>query len=339
MTDDGPSIWQVSDGRAGNAAQVRAIASALQENERWTQITEIRGQGRRSEPIILSPRAPWTWMPGARWPFPLAALPVVQRDLFQPPWPMLWIAAGRRSAPYTRLIKRLSGGSTFTVQMLDPKCDPAEFDLLVVPEHDDLSGPNVIQTIGSPSYFAEDAIKQAKADYQPLATGSGKIVIVILGGDSKTHNFTDEAAISLLQQLDTVLTAGWALRLTTSRRTPPHIVERFRTFAEASGSDFWAGPQDGRNPYLGWLIHADAAIVSEDSANMLCDAAWHGLPIHIARLEGGSAKFDRLHQSLIDRGAARWFDGPLEQWMYEPLREADRVAGIIAQALCDRDPA
>ncbi|MEM1391456.1 MAG: ELM1/GtrOC1 family putative glycosyltransferase, partial [Pseudomonadota bacterium] len=117
----------MSDGRAGNAAQVRAIASALYETERWARISAITGRGHRSEPVILSPRAPWTWMPGARWPFPLAALPVPQRDLFQPPWPTLWIAAGRRSAPYTRLIKRLSRGATFTVQMLDPKCDPNDF--------------------------------------------------------------------------------------------------------------------------------------------------------------------------------------------------------------------
>ncbi|MEM7493399.1 MAG: mitochondrial fission ELM1 family protein [Pseudomonadota bacterium] len=339
MTGEGPSIWQVSDGRAGNAAQVRAIVSALYNEERWARFSAITGQGHRSEPVLLSPRAPWTWLPGARWPFPLAALPNAQRYLFQPPWPTLWIAAGRRSAPYTRLIKRLSGGATFTVQMLDPKCDPNDFDLVVVPEHDGLSGPNVIQTIGSPSHFSEDAIEQAKADYRPPATGSGKTAIVILGGDSKAHTFTDEAAISLLRQLETALASGWALKLTTSRRTPPHIVERFRKFSEVSGSDFWAGPEDGPNPYLGWLIYADAAIVTEDSANMLCDAAWHGLPIHIARFEGSSAKFDRLHQSLINRGAARWFDGALEQWIYEPLREAERVAGMIVQALRDRDAA
>lgn len=71
---------------------------------------------------------------------------------------------------------------------------------------------------------------------------------------------------------------------------------------------------------------------------MLSDAAWHGLPIHIARLKGKAPKFDRLHQSLIDRGCARWFEGELDTWDYEPLREAGRVADKIIEKLLERHP-
>jgi len=112
-----------------------------------------------------------------------------------------------------------------------------------------------------------------------------------------------------------------------------------RALAGELGGEFWAAPQDGPNPYLGWLLHSQAAIVTEDSANMLCDAAWHGLPVHMAKLEGRAPKFDRLHQSLIDRGCARWFEGELESWSYEPLREADRVADVIVEKLLERFPA
>ncbi|MEM1037479.1 MAG: mitochondrial fission ELM1 family protein [Pseudomonadota bacterium] len=336
MSEQGPSIWQVSDGRAGNAAQVRAIVAALREPERWAKLAHIAGQGHRDAPIVLSPRAPWTWLPGAHWPFPQMALPKDQRGLFQSPWPSVWIAAGRRSAPYTRLVKRLSGGATFTVQMLDPKCDRADFDLVITPEHDGLSGDNVINTVGSPSYFSAEAIAQAKSDFAHLSETKAKTAIVILGGDSKAHTFSDDAATRLLSHLHTISEQGWHLRITTSRRTPASVSETVRAFAEETGSEFWARPEDGPNPYLGWLLHSDAAIVTEDSANMLCDAAWHGLPVHIARLEGGSTKFDRLHHSLIERGAARWFDGQIESWTYEPLREAERVAHIIIERLLSR---
>ncbi|MEM1086987.1 MAG: mitochondrial fission ELM1 family protein [Pseudomonadota bacterium] len=338
MTETGPSIWQVSDGRAGNAAQVRAIVAALREPERWAKLAYMSVQGHRDAPIVLSPRAPWTWLPGALWPFPLMALPNTQRDLFQPPWPTIWIAAGRRSAPYTRLVRRLSGGATFAIQMLDPKCDPADFDLVVAPEHDGLRGNNVINTVGSPSHFSSEAIAQAKSDFVPALEIDARTAIVILGGDSKAHTFSNEAATRLINQLRSGSEQGWHLRVTTSRRTPVGIADRFRAFASETGSEFWAGAEDGPNPYLGWLLYSDAAIVTEDSANMLCDAAWHGLPVHIAKLEGGSAKFDRLHQSLIERGCARWFDGPLEKWTYQPLREADRVADAIVKRLLDRFP-
>ena len=71
---------------------------------------------------------------------------------------------------------------------------------------------------------------------------------------------------------------------------------------------------------------------------MLSDAAWHGLPVHIAKLKGDAPKFDRLHASLIERGCARWFDGKVELWDYEPLREAARVADQIIEKLLERHP-
>lgn len=334
----GPSVWALSDGRAGNAAQVRAVMRALSSTGRWMQIAHIAGNGHRETPITLTPRAPWTLLPGGDWPMPLRALPKDQRGIFQPPWPDVWIAAGRRSAPYTARVRELSGGKTLTVQILDPKTDPQKFDLLAVPAHDGLSGQNVIETIGSPSHFAPDDIETAGQAFADLADEPGKSCIVILGGDSKAHSFSEDAADRLETQLEALARQGWRLRITTSRRTPVPVIARMRALAGRIGARFWSGPQDGANPYLAWLLYSDAAIVTEDSSNMLSDAAWHGLPIHIARLKGSSAKFDRLHDSLIERGCARRFDGTLDQWTYAPLREADRIADAIVTRLIERHP-
>lgn len=337
-TSLGPSIWAVSDGRAGNAAQVRSVAQALSETRRWMQIAHINGAGHRADPIVLTPRRPWTWLPGTAWPAPLKALPADQRNLLHSPWPTIWIAAGRRSAVYTAAIKQWSGDQTLCVQILDPKADPTAFDLIVVPEHDDLDGTNVIRTVGSPSHFSEDAIEDAGQLFADLADVRGQTALVILGGDSKTHKFTRQAAGQLESQLETLAGQGWRLRLTSSRRTPVSVVAQMRALADRVGASFWGGAEDGPNPYLGWLLYSDVAIVTEDSANMLSDAAWHGLPIHIARLSGQAPKFDRLHKSLIDRGCARWFDGTLARWDYPPLREAGRVADRIIELLLERFP-
>ncbi len=334
----GPSVWAVSDGRAGNAAQVRAVLQALGDTRRWIQIAHINGAAHRSQPLELTPRLPWTLLPADKWPSPLASLPRDQRALLTEPWPTVWIAAGRRSAPLTRAIRDLSGGKTLTVQILDPKIAPENFDLLVTPEHDEVSGPNVIRTVGSPSYFAPDLIEQAGQSFADLADERSKSVIIILGGTSKAHTFTEAAADRLIAQLRILAGQGWRLRITTSRRTPVPVVAKFRAMADEIGARFWAGPEDGENPYLAWLVFSDCAIVTEDSANMLSDAAWHNLPIHIARLEGRSDKFDKLHQSLIDHGAARWFGGVLETWSYPALREADRVADAIVARLLERHP-
>jgi mitochondrial fission protein ELM1 len=335
----GPSIWAASDGRAGNASQVRALVQALGEPSRWMRIAHIQGEAHRQAPIVLTPRAPWTWFPADRWPQPLSALPAAERSQFSPPWPTLWIAAGRRSAAFSKLVRERSDSRTFCVHILDPYVSSSNFDLLVVPEHDGLTGPNVVTVVGSPAYFSPDSLEETAQAFAPLADETRPSAIVILGGNSKVHTFTPQAAARLEAQLRQLTKDGWRLRLTTSRRTPVGIVAQFRQMAAETGNQFWSGAQDGPNPYLAWLMFSKAAIVTEDSANMLSEAAWHGLPVHIAPLEGRAEKFTQLHDSLIARGAARRFTGKLDLWTYEPLREADRVADIIVSKLLARFPA
>lgn len=334
----GPSVWAVSDGRAGNASQVRALVNALGEPARWMRIAHIAGEAHRADPLTLTPRAPWTWLAADRWPWPLMSLPADQRHQLSPPWPTVWIAAGRRSAAFSKLVRERSGGKTFTVHILDPYIDASNFDLLVVPEHDGLAGPNVVTTVGSPAYFASATLEETGQAFAPLADDTAPSAVVVLGGHSKAHKFTPAAAARIEGQLRKLAAEGWRLRITTSRRTPIDIIARFRKMADETGGLFWSGAQDGPNPYLAWLMFSKAAIVTEDSANMLSEAAWHGLPVHIAPLEGKAEKFERLHDSLIARGAARRFTGSLDQWTYEPLREADRVADLIVAKLLERYP-
>ncbi|MEM9740169.1 MAG: mitochondrial fission ELM1 family protein [Pseudomonadota bacterium] len=338
MASVGPSIWAVSDGRAGNAAQVRAIANALGSTLRWMGIAHITGQGHRAEPVTLTPGAPWTWLPASTWRAPLLALPKDQKAILTPPWPTVWLGAGRRTAPYSAYVKHHAGDETLVVHMLDPKLVPKSFDLLVTPEHDGVEGSNVLSTLGSPSYFSPDNMEDAGQAFADLADEPGKSALVILGGDSKTHTFTQGAAETLAMQLTALSGQGWRLRITVSRRTPAPILARMRSLADQIGARFWASSADGPNPYLAWLMFSDVAIVTEDSANMLSDAAYHGLPVHMARLHGRAEKFDRLHESLIKRGVARWFDGSLGSWSFEPLREADRVADAIVTKLLERFP-
>ncbi|HAY07681.1 MAG TPA: mitochondrial fission ELM1 family protein [Hyphomonas sp.] len=335
----GPSVWAVSDGRAGNAAQVRALVSALGEPGRWMRIAHIAGEAHRADPIVLTPGAPWTWFPADQWVAPLQSLPKAQRAQLTPPWPTLWIAAGRRSAPFTKLVREQSKGQTFTVQILDPYIDPSNFDLVVTPEHDGLAGENIVTTVGSPAYFSPDRMEEAGQLFAPLADDTNRSAVVILGGHSKTHRFTPAAAAKLEAQLRDLSRQGWRLRITVSRRTPVEIIAQFRKMADETGNLFWSGAQDGPNPYLAWLMFSKAALVTEDSANMLSEAAWHSLPVHIVPLEGKAEKFDRLHETLIARGAARRFTGSIDQWTYEPLREADRVADLIVEKLLERHPA
>ena len=76
---------------------------------------------------------------------------------------------------------------------------------------------------------------------------------------------------------------------------------------------------NGRRTYVGWTTDLDQRLARHNA--------------------GKGAKFTQLHDSLIKHGAARHFTGALDQWTYEPLREADRVADLIVAKLLERFPA
>lgn len=334
----GPSVWAVSDGRDGNAAQVRAIAHALSETSRWMRIAHIQGTGHRAQPLHLSPKAPLRWLTKTKLINPLNALSKAERAELAGPFPTVWVGAGGRTAPYSAAVRDWSGGRTLSVHVLDPRTKTTDFDVLVTPRHDLAEGPNVVETMGSPAYFSADDIEDAGLAFADLADERGRSAIVVLGGDSRTHTFDKSAMRRLDVQLRAISASGWRLRITCSRRTPVPVSAHFRAMADEIGARFWEGPSDGANPYLAWLMFSDAAIVTEDSTNMLSDAAYFGLPLHMARLTGEADKFDRLHDSLIKKGIARWLHGGLETWSYEPLREADKVADRIVEELLKRYP-
>ncbi|MAK60556.1 MAG: hypothetical protein CMK09_06230 [Ponticaulis sp.] len=335
----GPSVWVASDGRAGHSAQALAIARALGEMSRWVKIAHVNGKGHKSDVIELTPGGLQKFLPTNMWWSPLSALPADQKQLFQPPWPTLWIGAGGRVAPYSSLIRELSDGATFSMHIMNPHRPLAEYDLVVIPEHDGVTGDNVLQIVGAPAYFAPEIIEDTELAFADLAEERGFKVAVILGGDSKSHKMTEAACERLeAQLLRATQTQNARLRIVCSRRTPTHARVRFRALAEKTGSHFWESPADGPNPYLAYLLLSDAAIVTEDSTSMLSETAYFGLPIHIARLEGKSGKFSHFHKSLIDRGIARWLDDKLDHWTYQPLREIDRVADAIIAKLMERYP-
>ena len=316
-------VWCVSDGRAGIERQTLAVANALSE------LIAIE-----TRVVHLNPTGPQTWLPPGMWPAPLMALPKQQRDGLTPPWPDIWIANGRRSIPYSMRAKAWSGGKSLIVQLQDPRLDVGRFDLVVPPRHDRVAGNNVVETLGAPVWFTRAQIDAAKAQFGGLAGLASPKVLVVLGGPSKRHRFTLARAQAILADLDLLTKSGAHLLITTSRRTPQDVITLFRGFAQTHQAGFFANEdQDGPNPYLAWLAYADLSLVTEDSTNMMTDAAFFGLPIQLLQLEGGDARFDRLHAAFMNAGAARWFKGGLETWHYAPIKDALGVAKAIVARL------
>jgi hypothetical protein len=62
---------------------------------------------------------------------------------------------------------------------------------------------------------------------------------------------------------------------------------------------------------------------------MMSDAASTGKPVYVFPLKGGSRRLNTCLTVLLNKGVARFFDGDLEDYRYEPLRDAELIATEI----------
>ncbi len=308
-------IWAVSDGRAGIASQALGLAEAV---VRLTP-AEIVVKTLRYAPLF------------DRWPTALKIWPdamlAAGSDHPSPPWPDIWIAAGRATLPHSRRLRAKSHGRTLVVQLQDPG-DVSAFDLVIAPEHDRINGANTLSLLGSTNRVTRERLtREAEAWRDRLSALPHPRLAVLVGGRSKTHDLGPERAEALAGDLRAAVEAsGGALLLSLSRRTPEaarHILsERLRDLPGL----IYDG--QGDNPYFAFLDAADHVLVTEDSVNMATEAAVTGKPVHVLamdRLRPGG-KFERFHQALRDQGITRPFAGALDDWTYAPLNETERAA-------------
>ena len=85
----------------------------------------------------------------------------------------------------------------------------------------------------------------------------------------------------------------------------------------------WDG--SGANPYYAFLAAADAIVVTEDSVNMVTEAAGTGKPVYVQRLKGQSRRLSQFHELMRERGATRPFAGRIESWSYAPINDTEMV--------------
>jgi mitochondrial fission protein ELM1 len=156
-------------------------------------------------------------------------------------------------------------------------------------------------------------------------------VAVLIGGTSKAYTMDRESAEGIARDLKRLAAQGAGLMVTASRRTPANYEELIREALAGTSAYFWPG--QGENPYFGMLAWADVVLVTEDSVNMVTEAASTGKSVHILPLSGGSPKFERFHGEMAKRGITRPYLGKLEIWSYVPLRETERAAAEIRARL------
>ena len=334
VMNNGAHIWVLADDRAGNVAQVMGVAEAL---GRPFVIKDIR-----YTPLARLPNA----VTGAR----LLGLTPESRASLVPPWPEVVIAAGRRTAPVARWIKRAAadaGKTVALVQLMNPgRCGAAEFDLIAMPRHDCTvpggDAPNILRTTGAAHRLTAARLASA-ADAWAARVGAlaRPSIALIVGGATHRKPFPAALAEDLGRRVHAMAAAaGGSVLLASSRRTG-RAAEQALLGAIPAPREAFLWSQGGDNPYFGFLALADAIVVTGDSVSMCTEACATGGPVYIYAPEGMVApKHTRLHQDLYALGLAR----PLPEnggeaftaWRHPPLNPAGDIARAVDELIHKR---
>jgi len=307
--------WLLTDGHAGNVRQAEALARALGLHARI--------------PAPLQPTAPWRWLaprrlPGARRAFG----PAFAAALEQAP-PALAIGCGRQGALATRLAREHGARA---VQILDPRLDPAHWDVVVAPGHDGLRGANVIPVLGSLNPVDDAWLADAITHFPALLALPRPRVALLVGGPTRNAPWTVRGLEARLERLRRhVAGAGGSLLATVSRRTPTEVRNRLHGHMRGLPGLLWEG--DGANPYPAMLACADHLVCTPDSVNMLSEACATAAPVHVFEPERARGRIGTFLAALAALDRIRPVDDALVPFDVVPLRETARVAAAVRDRL------
>ncbi len=306
-----PRILALTDGRAGNVAMAEGVAQAVARHTggAWDSLPV-------AVPRTLSALPPRVW---SMLPASMALGQVVL------PEANIVIGAGRRVAPLVEALERT--GRARGVQVLDSGIPPARFAAVVAPVHDKLTGQNVVTTLGSVHRITPEWLDQGREEWrETFAALPSPRIAVLLGGATKRRAVTPKRIEALATDLAAL---GGSLLITASRRTGAENVARLQVALPEAW--FWDGISP--NPYAGMLAWADAVIVSDDSVNMMSEAASCPAPVAVWPLLQEGGKIATFRDALYAAGVAHAFSGKLPERNAPPLTETERAAREVVALL------
>ena len=239
------------------------------------------------------------------------------------------ISCGRKSVIPSIFIKKNSKKKVFNIHIQDPKVSLDNFDVVVVPHHDNLSGNNVISTKGAIHYLSIQEINENKGYLSNKIKPAKEVVALILGGPNKYYKFTKENIKNVFLKItENFIKKNFQLIIVPSMRTPKDIIK----FAnEHYGKDHLVINEVDKKAYLSALGLSKFIVVTCDSSSMISEAAITGKPIYVADIPAtkDDYRFRKFISLFKELNIIRILDTNIENWDYERLDETNRVAKEI----------
>ena len=239
------------------------------------------------------------------------------------------ISCGRKSVIPSIYLKKNSNKKIINIHIQNPKVSLNNFNYIIAPEHDGISGKNVISSKGALHYLTIEEIEKSRDYLQNKSNTKKDILTLILGGPTKYYNYTTQNIKSIFSNIKN-LTEKNNLHLIVipSNRTP---VETVSLAKSELINDTTIIETVDKKAYLSALCLAKYIVVTCDSSSMISEAALTGKPVYVAMIETkrNDKRFKEFRKLFENMNILKKLDDKLETWSYEKLDEANRVSKLI----------
>ena len=242
------------------------------------------------------------------------------------------ISCGRKSVIPSIYLKKKYKKKIVNIHIQDPKVSIKNFDFIVVPDHDNLRGENVLISKGALHYLTNRELEE-NTDYLKPKINKEKIVSLIIGGPNKYYDYDEKIINSIFNKIkQNFLSKGFQLILIPSMRTPKNIIELSKIKLQQNSLVI---ETIDKKAYLSALSLAKYICVTCDSTSMISEAALTGKPIYFADIptNKNDQRIRKFRELFSELNIIKKLDNSLENWNYQKLDETNRVASIIKQKI------
>lgn len=241
------------------------------------------------------------------------------------------ISTGSLLAPINMLVSKNT--EAYSIQIMLPSLLPVSlFDFLIIPYHDYLKykrkKKNVIVTLGAPNLIDEEIQKNEiqRVDFWLNGKLKKKLVSIVIGGDDQNYRISVEWMEKLYEALKKI-SNNFQFYLTTSRRTNENVIRFVKeNFEKNTDFLFIEIPSHTVSFYPGLLFFSELIFVTEDSINMISEAASTGKKVIILGVERKNRR-----KLIFDSTIEKFIEGEYAE--YVPNSRIKELPSIIEKVL------
>ncbi len=242
------------------------------------------------------------------------------------------ISCGRKSVIPSIFLKNKFGKKIINIHIQDPKVSLDNFDFVVIPEHDGVSGKNVITSKGAIHYLRTEELDR-NINYLKSRITKKKLVTLIVGGPTKYYNYNEKTIIEIFSKINNnFINRGFQLIFIPSMRTPKKIIDLAKNYFDKNQIII---TEVDKKAYLSSLKLSHYIVVTCDSTSMISESAITGKPIYVAQMKSNkkNERFMKFFQLFKSLNIIKDLGNSVENWNYEKLNETDRISGYIKKKI------